>query len=165
MPYATFVDIDGTLIDFKGGIPKSAKMAIRQARKNGHYVFLNTGRCKAEISASILDVGFDGIIASGGGYIEYQGKSIRHLTFKDEDVTELRQYFLQNEIGYYLECNHGMYVDSIFKNWMDEAFKAYVSEDSLEFTMVSDTQKIDEVNKISFLCLRNNYDQIYADLQ
>lgn len=54
----------GTLLDNKQQIPESAVYAIKNARKNGHYVFLNTGRCKAELFESILDVGFDGIIYS-----------------------------------------------------------------------------------------------------
>ena len=48
MKYAIFVDVDGTLLDNKQQIPESAVYAIQNARKNGHYVFLNTGRCKAE---------------------------------------------------------------------------------------------------------------------
>lgn len=80
MKYAIFVDVDGTLLDNTQQIPESAVYAIQNARKNGHYVFLNTGRCKAELFESILDVGFDGIICSSGGYIEYEGQCIRHLT-------------------------------------------------------------------------------------
>lgn len=57
MKYAIFVDVDGTLLDNKQQIPESAVYAIQNARKNGHYVFLNTGRCKAELFESILDVG------------------------------------------------------------------------------------------------------------
>lgn len=56
--------MDGTLLDNTQQIPESAVYAIQNARKNGHYVFLNTGRCKAELFESILDVGFDGIIYS-----------------------------------------------------------------------------------------------------
>lgn len=44
MKYAIFVDVDGTLLDNKQQIPESAVYAIQNARKKGHYVFLNTGR-------------------------------------------------------------------------------------------------------------------------
>lgn len=93
MKYAIFVDVDGTLLDNKQQIPESAVYAIQNARKKGHYVFLNTGRCKAELFESILDVGFDGIIYSSGGYIEYEGQYIRHLTFDENDIQSLIQYF------------------------------------------------------------------------
>ena len=39
--------------------------AISQARNNGHYVFLCTGRNKAGIR-SLLPIGFDGAICSAG---------------------------------------------------------------------------------------------------
>lgn len=128
MKYAIFVDVDGTLLDNKQQIPESAVYVIQNARKNGHYVFLNTGRCKAELFESILDVGFDGIIYSSGGYIEYEGQCIRHLTFDENDIQSLIQYFEKNKIGYYLECNHGMYVDTLYQDWMQEVFKDFMPE-------------------------------------
>ena len=155
MKYAIFVDVDGTLLDNKQQIPESAVYAIQNARKNGHYVFLNTGRCKAELFESILDVGFDGIIYSSGGYIE-------------NDIQSLIQYFEKNKIGYYLECNHGMYVDTLYQDWMQEVFKDFMPEGAEEYTnsmiVVDGSQQIYEVNKISFLCTLNNFDQIYTDL-
>lgn len=168
MKYAIFVDVDGTLLDNKQQIPESAVYAIQNARKNGHYVFLNTGRCKAELFESILDVGFDGIICSSGGYIEYEGQCIRHPTFDENDIQSLIQYFEKNKIGYYLECNHGMYVDTLYQDWMQEAFKDFMPEGAEEYTssmiVVDGSQQIYEVNKISFLCTLNNFDQIYKDL-
>lgn len=38
-----FLDVDGTLINYKAQIPSSAKEAVIAARKNGHFVFLCTG--------------------------------------------------------------------------------------------------------------------------
>ena len=35
-----FLDVDGTLVNDNGVVPESAKDAVRQARNNGHYVFL-----------------------------------------------------------------------------------------------------------------------------
>ena len=69
MKYAIFVDVDGTLLDNKQQIPESAVYAIQNACKKGHYVFLNTGRCKAELFESILNIGFDGIICSSVGIL------------------------------------------------------------------------------------------------
>lgn len=39
-----FLDVDGTLVDYEGRIPQSAVDAIRQARGNGHRVYICTGR-------------------------------------------------------------------------------------------------------------------------
>lgn len=168
--YAIFLDVDGTLTDWKGRIPESAKVAIKQARKNGHYVFLSTGRCKAELYDSILDIGFDGIIGSSGGYIEYEGEVLRHYTFDNQKITELRKYFEAHKIGYYLECNHGMYVNKLYKDWSKEFFASMDLDDDLKqfdetLKLVTDSDVVKDVNKISFVCLDNNYDDIYADLR
>ena len=42
---ALFFDVDGTLIDEQTKIvPESTLRALKQAEKNGHLVFINTGR-------------------------------------------------------------------------------------------------------------------------
>ena len=42
---ALFFDVDGTLIDEQTKIvPESTLRALKQARENGHLVFINTGR-------------------------------------------------------------------------------------------------------------------------
>lgn len=71
-----FLDIDGTLVNDNGVIPKSAIEAVRQARANDHYVFLCTGRSKAELFDYIMQIGFDGVIAASGGYIEVDNRII-----------------------------------------------------------------------------------------
>ena len=76
-----FLDIDGTLVNTSANpefIPESAVKAVRQARANGHQIYLCTGRSKAEIYDFITEVGFDGVIGAAGGFIEVQGKEIFH---------------------------------------------------------------------------------------
>ncbi len=48
--------------------------AVRRARGNGHKAFLATGRNMPIISREILDVSFDGVVASAGGHVEAEGK-------------------------------------------------------------------------------------------
>ena len=43
-----FLDLDGTLWTFEK-IPSSALEAIELARKNGHKIYINTGRTRCEI--------------------------------------------------------------------------------------------------------------------
>ena len=58
-----FFDIDGTLLDEKEGIvPESTVRALHQAKKNGHLLFLCTGRCKSIWPKDILEIGFDGVV-------------------------------------------------------------------------------------------------------
>ncbi|MGO3660766.1 HAD hydrolase family protein [Microbacterium gubbeenense] len=63
-----FLDIDGTILDTSGSIPESTVRAVREARANGHLVFLATGRGPTEIGSRILDIGFDGAILGAGAY-------------------------------------------------------------------------------------------------
>lgn len=51
-----FLDVDGTLVNDNGIVPKSARIAVKEARKNGHYVFLCTGRSKAELFDHIMEI-------------------------------------------------------------------------------------------------------------
>ena len=42
---ALFFDIDGTLLsEITRQVPESAKEALKEARKKGHLVFINSGR-------------------------------------------------------------------------------------------------------------------------
>jgi len=73
-----FIDIDGTLVTDAGNVPDSTRLACRKARENGHLLYLCTGRSKAEIYPFILEMGFDGIIGAGGGFVESQGEMLFH---------------------------------------------------------------------------------------
>lgn len=72
------IDVDGTLLDYENKLPESAKMAIRQARQNGHKVYICTGRSKAEVYDYIWDIGLDGMIGGNGSYVEDNGEVIMH---------------------------------------------------------------------------------------
>ena len=64
-----FLDIDGTLTEpGSNEPPDSAVKAVRKAREGGHYVFLCTGR-NYDMLMPLLKYGFDGVVASSGGYI------------------------------------------------------------------------------------------------
>ena len=64
-----FLDIDGTLTPPGGNEPpQSAVEAIHAAQAAGHKVFLCTGR-NLDMLRPLLAYGFDGAVASGGGYV------------------------------------------------------------------------------------------------
>ena len=73
-----FLDVDGTLVDYDNRIPESAVQAIRQARGNGHLIYVCTGRSKAEMPQEIWDIGLDGMIGGNGSYVEHEGQVIMH---------------------------------------------------------------------------------------
>lgn len=98
-----FLDIDGTLCDGSGGIPESAIYAVRSARKNGHQVFLCTGRGKNEVGKEFHDIGFDGAIYYAGGLIEANNRTIRAFTFDQEEILFFLDLFAEKEVGFNLE--------------------------------------------------------------
>lgn len=64
-----FLDIDGTLVAPGSNVPpQSALDAIVLAKKNGHKIFLCTGRNLGMVQA-LLQYEFDGIVGSSGGYV------------------------------------------------------------------------------------------------
>ena len=76
-----FFDVDGTLVDVRPAreyVPESTIKAVRETRKKGNLCFLCTGRSLAEIYPHILDVGFDGIIGAGGGFVTIGDEMLYH---------------------------------------------------------------------------------------
>ena len=64
-----FLDIDGTLTPAGSNVPPASAMeAVRRAQKNGHKVFLCTGRNPAMLDP-VLALGFEGAVAGAGGYV------------------------------------------------------------------------------------------------
>ena len=73
-----FIDVDGTLVDYENKLPASADKAIKQARKNGHRVYICTGRSKAEVYPYLWDIGLDGMIGGNGSYVEDGDTVVMH---------------------------------------------------------------------------------------
>lgn len=102
-----FFDIDGTLVNFQTQMPDSAKTALRKAQKNGHKIFLCTGRGKAQIYPFLLDFGFDGIIAAAGAYIEYENKVLFHKVFGQGRIRKIVELFTEYDISFMLQMTEG----------------------------------------------------------
>lgn len=124
-----FLDVDGTLVGDDGHIPHSAKEACVQARKNGHLVYLCTGRSKAEIYDFILETGFDGIIGAGGGFVEIDNDMLFHKKVSEEDVKHMVDYFHQYEIPFYLESNGGLYASENLLSGLQQCIHENTGDD------------------------------------
>ena len=113
MSKIVFFDIDGTLWDEQMNIPQSTIEAIAQLKKNGHKAFLCTGRARASVrSEKLLNMGFDGIIASCGNYIEMDGKVIYENDLSDDMV--------QKVINVLSECKMPVVLEGSTDYWIDE---------------------------------------------
>ena len=101
-----FFDVDGTLVDVRPAreyVPESTIKAVRETRKKGNLCFLCTGRSLAEIYPHILDVGFDGIIGAGGGFVTIGDEMLYHKKVSNKDVHRVVDFFEENDYDYYLE--------------------------------------------------------------
>ena len=64
---ALFFDIDGTLLSEETKqIPESAKNALKEARKNGHLVFINSGRSYILVKPIMEQIEADGCLCGCG---------------------------------------------------------------------------------------------------
>lgn len=166
MKKIAFFDIDGTLCDSSGQVLTSSKESIQVFRDKGNLTYICTGRSKPEILEDILDVGFDGIIGAGGGYIVMDDEVVKHQTMDEAIVKKVLEYFAENDIGYYLETNDGLFGSENCVRKIREEMKT-ISEKTGEpydvlvdkmswFEEVLENHKNDEVdyktvNKISFI--------------
>ena len=107
-----FFDVDGTLVDVRPAreyIPESTIKAIHATQKKGNLCFLCTGRSKAEIYDHILDVGFDGIIGAGGGFVEINNDMLYHKMVSQDAINHVVDFFEKHGFDYYIESNGGLY--------------------------------------------------------
>lgn len=160
-----FLDIDGTLVTDDGYVPDSAKEACIKARENGHVIYLCTGRSKPEIYDFIYDIGFDGTIGAGGGFVEIGNEMLYHKKIKRESIMRMVDFFDNHNIDFYLESNGGLYASKNFINHVEKCIYGDVDNDEearnrrdnkpnpfIEGLIYNETNLyIEDVNKVCFL--------------
>lgn len=120
-----FIDVDGTLVDYENNIPASAVDAIRCARKNGHKVYISTGRSKAEVYDNIWDIGLDGMIGGNGSYVEDGGKVVMHQLITPDQCKHIVDWLYGRGLEFYLESNNGLFASEHFETGALEAIQRY----------------------------------------
>lgn len=159
-------DVDGTLYDFDLQMPASAKEAIRKLKKNGHRIYMVTGRSKAENSEELWDLDFDGIICGNGSYIESHGQVVYEECLTYDQCRRIVDWCEERGLGFYEESNNGLFgserfyekdgVDSIVrykkaKGASAEELENISLEDSLHGLVRGEELCRNDVNKISFV--------------
>ena len=116
-----FLDIDGTLTAPGSNIPpESALEAIRAARAAGHKVFLCTGR-NLDMLRPVLAYGFDGAVASGGGYV-FCGDDVLYDCPMTETQRELALRLLkENGVLRTIEANDASYCDETMADFLEKS--------------------------------------------
>jgi Cof subfamily protein (haloacid dehalogenase superfamily) len=160
---AVFLDVDGTYVNERGVVPESARRAVVAARANGHRVFLCTGRAVSELWDHIMEAGFDGLIASAGGYVELDGQVLLHRSLPVQDVRRVVEFFDSHGVDYYLEANSGLYGSTrsrerlrelVFAGVRDETVLAELEQGLGPFidSLIVDGDLVRaDINKVSFL--------------
>ena len=107
-----FLDIDGTLTAPGSNVPpESALQAIRSAQNAGHKVFLCTGR-NLDMLSPLLVYGFDGAVASGGGYV-FAGDRVLYdcpMTERQKDLA--LRLFAEGGVLRTIEAKDASYCDA-----------------------------------------------------
>lgn len=84
-----FFDIDGTLKPYGQKIPQSAKETINRLQKEGHKIFLATGRRKNEIGKIMSNMNIDNAICSGGATIIIENKVEKEEFFSQYELRNI----------------------------------------------------------------------------
>lgn len=115
---AIFLDIDGTLTEpGSNEPPASAIWAIERARRGGHFVFLCSGRSYGML-APLLKYGFDGVVASAGGYIVCGDEVIYDCPMTEEQKRLAMDVLKTHGIYRTIECRDSSYTDREFKEFL-----------------------------------------------
>ncbi len=126
---AVFVDVDGTLIDDYGQVPESALRAVREARANGHLVFLCTGRSMVELTPSIHEVEVDGYVLSSGAYVQVGPDVLLEERLSPEAVRHVADFFDAHGGGYYFQASDGVYASPEARDLLRTIVAASVASD------------------------------------
>ncbi|MGG9992250.1 HAD family hydrolase [Streptococcus suis] len=139
-----FLDVDGTLVDYHSRIPESAIRAIRQARENGHLVYVCTGRSRAEMQPELWEIGLDGMIGGNGSYVEHQGQVIMHQLLSEEDSRAIVDWLHERGLEFYLESNNGLFASENFRERARETLRIYSMNKGKTAEEVA-TQEVEDV--------------------
>ncbi|MGO1593107.1 MAG: HAD hydrolase family protein [Ancrocorticia sp.] len=102
-----FLDFDGTYAE-DGHVPAEHVAAVGAAQRNGHKVFLCTGRPLSGLGPRALQANFDGLVCAAGGYVQIGGTVLRDQRYS-EALTRRALEVLDRYEGVYI-LEHPEYV-------------------------------------------------------
>lgn len=162
---AVFFDIDGTLYNHEVGVPESAIQGIRELKANGHLAFISTGRARAMIPQTLVNLGFDGVLAACGAYVEFEGNVIYNIDLEKEMVDNALMVLHKHKMFCILEGQNHLYMDednsidegefsvNRFKNKYGENIKPILGEEH-------------HINKITCrMDKHSNFEEAYKSLE
>lgn len=128
-----FLDIDGTFTEpGKNVPPPSALEAVRRAQAKGHKAVLCSGRNHVML-LPLLQYGFDGVISSAGGCIEYGGQMVYDCPMTPEQQKRVLSVFEESGIYRTIGSRHHSYTDEGFKEFLAENAQSQANSELLRW--------------------------------
>ncbi len=104
-----FFDIDGTILGNSRHVRPANLNAILTLKKQGHLIFICSGRAPVNIDLSLKEAGFDGIIASAGSFIYVGKEKVFEKSIDRALLVKTLRLFEENEIYPTLETEKTVY--------------------------------------------------------
>lgn len=158
------IDVDGTLVSYENVLPDSAVYAIRAARKNGHKVYICTGRSRAEVYENVWKIGLDGMIGGNGSYVESDGKVIFHQLITLDQCKKIVDWLHERNLEFYLESNNGLFASENFEIRGEKTIQEYCARKNKSNAEKTTIREVfpemifgeknlyrDDLNKVSFI--------------
>ena len=141
MKKVLFFDVDGTLVDFGAStMSKNTSDALIAAKKNGHKIFLCTGRSYNQIYPSLKAFDFDGTVAAAGGYVVTGGKVITHHVFGADKMQKIIDAVGRNNTGLIFQTKDGSITNS---KWADKFVDAFSGQ--FDMTVIQDNPTFKDI--------------------
>lgn len=146
-----FLDVDGTLVDHEGNLAPTTPEAVRQARANGHLVYLCTGRAITDIVDSVRQLELDGVMTNSGAFTQIGETIVAAHTMSRTYLDLIRAYLDEQGALAFLQANDGVYADDRSSTQLTAYFAARGLDvhEFIRFTSI-DNADLDQIAKITF---------------
>lgn len=125
-----FFDIDGTLLtEDTYTVPQSAIRALKEARKKGHLIYINTGRTYSIVDTLVHDIGFDGYVCGCGTYIKSGETVLLSNSIEEEECKRIIDLLRKCKVDAILEGHDDVYFDD------SEDINPYINEIRINFAL------------------------------
>jgi HAD-superfamily hydrolase, subfamily IIB len=162
---ALFFDVDGTLVNFQGKMPASARTALKKAQQNGHQIVLCSGRSKIQIYPWLLELGFDGIIAATGAYVECGGKVLHRHFMTGEELRTITALLNEADACYSAQAGTRMITSAKHRERQIARFKRLSDDEMIEqiwqhIELADDLVQYEDIEKLVYYESKMSVQQI-----
>ena len=121
-----FLDLDGTLFDVPRGLYEptiKTRETISKLKKNGHLVFICSGRCKCLLDDFIKSLDVSGFVLGNGTYCEMNNEVLFNDMFNEDIMDNMCEYIINHDGVPFCEGQEYIYVpdlnNSLFRLFVD----------------------------------------------